>query len=268
MNDRKKKMIQTLFSKGVLVSPNTLSTLEEKELPAILSTQELVVDVTTKKTLTVADYGAYYQEKYNGLRTILTQKLTPISMSNVGQRFGMVEVIGMVREHVSGGVMIEDPTGELKVVTKERPVPGDVIGVRGVLREGMLQAEALISPDLTLPKETRRMNVTLLLTPGAQSTTHTQVVFDGISPTLTEGDGVVVLAYKGSGNPVEWLQKRHFPEQVAGPHDPLIISTVPDVLWVIGTTNTSSAYKGVTIVETDPTSRARVNMFRRTVEFE
>ncbi|MBI4021258.1 MAG: hypothetical protein HY369_03375 [Candidatus Aenigmarchaeota archaeon] len=226
--------------------------------------------------VTVQDVTSFALHKFTGIRALLLPKLAPISIGNTLRSFGSVTLIGMVREPVPGGFVLEDPTGAIAVLAADRPDPRDVVGVRGQMREGKVLLQELIYPDLPLPTGDKPA-ATLLLTPTPLAQPGHQVAagtgnLPGIAfvprvPAWVQVAGAQLLIATGAGNPQGWLKKRHLPETITSARDDYLIDRVPDILWVWAAENKASIYKGVTIVQTDPRSWARVENHTGTVTF-
>ena len=286
----KRAIVKELFKQGTLVTPGLLGTLDEKNLNAAISSPQTILDFVPEslpvtrtakpnKTLTVEDITHFYKEKYNGLKAILSQKISPTSISNVPKNFTTVSLIGMVSEHTPSGFVLEDPTGRLEVLAQDSPDPGDVVGVTGNMRDSKLHITEMLWPDIPLPKIIKTPKITLLLTQKPLQEQGTQLVCGKAdasetlipiptTPAKLTLSGLEVVVSSASGNPLEWLKKRHLPGPAISPHDFYLLQEIPDILWVIGEENKTQSYKGVTIVQTSPDSYAILDMSTRTVEFK
>jgi len=285
----KKMVVKKLFEKGVLVTPETLEGLDEKSADELAGSGQAVVGgfpekararvflPEEKEKVSVKDFGRFYMEKYDGIRGMLSERHAPVSISNSAKSFDEVFVIVMVREHTPSGFVGEDMTGSVEVVSEKRLQLGDVVGVRGHVREGRVVESETVYPDVPLPKGVRRANFSVVLT-SKRVEDGLQVVFgdgeqqDGVvyvskSPARVELNGIKILVFEGEGEPKEWLKRRHLPGGVRGPRDFFLIKDVPDVLWNVSSGNRAESYKGVTIIQTDRKSWAKVNLFTRRVEF-
>lgn len=257
----KKELVARALERGHLLAPSLLENLSPHEIGTIQG-KEIVL---TQKTVTVDDVTHYYQEKYASLKAILEKKLTPVSISNSTKTQGKATVLGMVRELTPHGFVVEDLTGGIDVVTTKKVAPKDVVGVVGTVREGKLIEDEIIYPDIPLPKGAKP-KTTIYLTPTEAR------VGDERHPLATSPDafivgGVKVLFFKGRGNPLEWLKKRHLPEDITFLTKESLITTVPDVLVVFTDENRASMYKGVVIVQIDKDSKASVVVDSGAVEF-
>ena len=122
------------------------------------------------KRLTPDDFRSYYTNRYNSLRDILLKKMDIVSINKLGGSQTGASVIGMVRERVAGGFMLEDTTGEVEVLSKDRVDEDDVLGVVGDVREGRLVQTQMIWPDVPLTKEPNTIaGMTILLADSADS---------------------------------------------------------------------------------------------------
>lgn len=285
----KKEIVQKFFEEGVLLSPTTLDKMNEEAIQEIINnnppliitalpetTAPTITYPEKKKTLTVQDIATFYQRKYEGIKKLLLPKLSPVSISNAATP-GEVALIGLVGEHTPSGFIAEDPTGRIEVVTTKKLQLGDVVGITGQAREGRIMEKDVVYPDIPLPKEVKRIKATLLLTHKKLAEQGTQLVY-GVSegrdiipilgsPAKLSLQGTEILIFEGEGIPQEWLMRRCLPERATSSEDFCLIEKVPDIFWFISTENKTESYKGVTIVQTDKQSFARVNMFTREVEF-
>lgn len=277
----KKEIVSKFFERGVLLCPDVLEkiTLETEIPPSQLVLTHLPQKPEAGKAqLTVKDVADFYREKYEGIKEMLLKRLSPTSISSAKKNFAEVSIIGMVREKSPAGFIMEDPTGEMEIVTQLPLEAGDVVGMTGLMREGRLVAEEIVYPDIPLPKQVKKVDVSISFTAERLEGEGEQVVwgegrnegnvfFISRNPAKLSVGGVEILVFEGEGNPVDWLKKRHLPGKVISPKDPFLIETVPDILWVIANERKVEIYKGVTIIKTDRKSFVRINMATQGVEF-
>ena len=183
----KQQIIRQFLEEGILVSPDALEKIDEKNADSALeqaksagtivfspgegeaSAEETNVSVRKlqrRQKFTPQDFAAYYNSRFEGLRAILEKKLGDVlSVANARRSAGQVSAIGMVREATPRGFIMEDTTGWAEVITKSEDVaPDDVIGVRGAVKEERIFAEELIWPDVPLSRSNNRPGMKILLT--------------------------------------------------------------------------------------------------------
>jgi len=268
----KKDVVNKLLERGLLVSPKTIENMNEYNVNTVKSSGLVVGSVSRSKAtvlgesgkMSVDDVTRFYKEKYEGVQKLLMKKMKPISISNISKQCSDVGIIVMVGEHTAQGFVGEDTTGSVEIVCGTRPPLKDVLGVIGDFREGRLVLKEILYPDVPLPTSQRKKKV-LTLGGGKIKWSEGVTEVSGV-PTRVSVDKVDVLVCEGSGDPQEWLVKRHLPGEVL-PENNLIITKVPDILWVLSDTNNSKLYKGVIIVHTDKQSSAVVDVGKGVVEF-
>jgi DNA polymerase II small subunit/DNA polymerase delta subunit B len=319
----KEGLVRKALEAGILLTPDLLENLDEEKLRemideakqkdrSILTERErpvkgrLVIKVrraVPKPKLVPEDFARYYRSKYEGISRLLLKKLDAVSINKVGE-YGEVSVIGMVRDPTQNGFILEDPTGEIEVISEREPARDDVIGVKGTSREGKLMEKEIVLPDVPLGNGPRKIsNLSILLTtalterakpmlqatnftlipkPGDQDLTEKekeQVITNFTNPTWvtisSQGTEINILAYSpgketGHDQAKDFLRKRHLSpdnSQVPGPEDPFLLDPVPDVLWLISPKRFAENYKGVTVVSCQAPDAATINLGTREVEF-
>ncbi|UCD06996.1 MAG: hypothetical protein JSW41_04145 [Candidatus Aenigmatarchaeota archaeon] len=306
----KKDIIKRFLKQGTLLSPGMLDKINEKNIDRFLKKRpeepktHTKIDVnirgiTKKQKLSTKDFVDYYNNKYNGIRNILMNKMKAVSVGNTKKSFSDVSVIGMVRELKSSGLVLEDPTGEIEVVlnNKKEINPDDVIGVKGFVRENKLFAKEVVFPDtpLTHPigsldakiiittnitEKTKELvkEIDLVLALNAEKT-QSNIIKTNSNPgwiTLSKnGDKVNLLVYKPENKTtieqaVRFLIKRHLSplkNRITGPEDPFLIEPIPDIFWLVSDEKGKKTYKGVTIISCGPNSAARIDLKTKEIEF-
>ncbi|UCD07861.1 MAG: hypothetical protein JSW41_02755 [Candidatus Aenigmatarchaeota archaeon] len=321
----KEEIVRRALKAGILLTPGLLETLDEKKLEemikeakqkdkAVLTEREkpskskLIIKVkrvVPKEKLKPEDFTKYYNNKYEGIKKLLLKKLDAVSINKLRESYDEISVIGMVREPTSRGFVLEDPTGEIEVISNKEPEADDVIGVKGTTREGKLMEREIILPDIPLDYKSKKIrNLTLLLTtsltdkarPLIQTTNFTlipkledetlnekekeQMITEFTNPTwiIISGpeDEMNILVYRPEEEieqkqAIDYLRKRHLSpkrNKVSGPDDYFFIGQVPDILWLISPKKFLENYKGVTIISFEAPDAARVNLGTREVEFK
>ena len=186
----KKQKVRFFLESGVLVSPKLMDKINEDNKERILqlakqsddtvltNMEETALSIRVKKIrernrLGVQDFVKYYNNKYNGIRKLLSKKMDATSVNNAKQAFSEVSVIGMVKELTPRGFVLEDPTGEISVIRKDEDKDkqdtisisvDDVIGLTGFVKEGRMFVRETILPDVSLSNKAGRIDINLLLT--------------------------------------------------------------------------------------------------------
>ncbi len=321
----KEEIVRKALEAGILLTPGLLETLNEEKLEemikeakqkdkTVLTERErptksrLIIKVkrvVPKAKLKPEDFTRYYNNKYEGIKKLLLKKLDAVSINKVGESYDEISIIGMVKEPTPRGFVLEDPTGEIEVISNKEPEADDVIGVKGTSREGKLIEKEIILPDIPLDYRSKKIKkLSLLLTTSltdkamalTQATNFTlipklgdenlnekekeQVITDFTNPTWitisTPEDEMNILVYS-PGEEIEqkqvidYLRKRHLSpkrNKILGPDDYFFIEPVPDILWLISPKKFLENYKGVTIISFEAPDAARVNLGTREVEFK
>ena len=245
------------------------------------------------------DFVRHYNNKYGALREILLKKTSAVSVNKAGGSASTVTVIGMVKELTSEGFVLEDPTGEIRIVSsqdKASIAEDDVLAASGVVRGERLFAKDIMMPDVPLTHPIGAINAEILLAEKMreQSTSNPGHELVCLPGKITAGNGnpmelpnpawidisrqgksASLLVYKpeegiGLSDAVGFLKKRYLPQKkkaAFGKEDPFLIDPVPDVFWLVSGEKGIRAYKGVTIVSCGPNSAASVNLRTREVVF-
>jgi hypothetical protein len=286
----KQAIINKFIEKGILISPDMLEKVSEKNIDAFLEKKTMVVSedrkpevdvrkIPGKKKLTPVDFTGFYLNKYNSIKNILNQKIDAVSINNT--KPGNVAIIGMVRSATPQGFVVEDQSGSMEVVTDKQPGTDDVIGLKGIVREGKLFGGEVIYPDVPLPKEIPNADMSIVLSEAPTSEDGDFVISMNDLPnpgwlTLSKaGKRFMLLAYrpKDDATPkdaVEWIKKRYLPhnrESIQGEENPFVMDPQPDILWLKGKAAESHTYKGITIISTGEKT-AKINLSTRDVEFK
>ncbi len=276
----RKGAVRELISRGEIPTPELIDRMvsgrgggkpEERGAENKRGEERIGVKVLSpekKERLSAQDFTAYYNNKYEGLREILSSKISAISINKATETFGEVGVIGMVREKTPTGYIIEDTTGSIELVQKgSNMVTGDVIGVSGQVKENRLFGNGVVLPDVSLTQKygtVKGVRITLSRKPPKkreEGTLHFHAEGNGGLPNgsrieISGGGKVRILFYSplGKAGPqecTECLKKRHLTisnKEIISPKDDFIIREVPDMLWSNSDNRFVESYKGVLII--------------------
>jgi DNA polymerase II small subunit/DNA polymerase delta subunit B len=321
----KEDIVRKALEAGIMLTPGLLETLDEKKLEEMIreakqkdktllterekpSKSKLIIKVkrvVPKAKLKPEDFTKYYNNKYEGIKKLLLKKLDAVSINKVGESYEEISVIGMVKEPTPKGFVLEDPTGEIEVISNKEPETDDVIGVKGTPREGKLIGKEIILPDIPLDYKSKKIrNLSLLLTTSLTDKTRTliqatnftlipklgdenlnekekeQTITEFTNPTWitisTPEDEMNILVYNPEEEieqkqAIDYLRKRHLSpkrNKILGLDDYFFIEPVPDILWLISPKKFLENYKGVTIISFEAPDAARIDLGTREVDFK
>ncbi len=314
----KEEIVRELLKHGILATPDVLKKIEEEGLQNFLSQVkkddsvfltldkntpqnkgDVIVDITVPekpKKLSPTDFIKYYNNRYEGLKNILLSKTTALSINKLSG-FSEVSVIGMVRELLPDGFVLEDTTGKIDVVSKKKPSIDDVINVKGLLKENKIIEKEILYPDIPLNREIDApKGMRLILTHNTNKEKLKNIKHDLVFSLTGEGDGkriftlntsparikikkngkaYSILFYKPKKHPEPkdakaMLKRRHLSptrDEITGPDDVFIIKEIPNCLWLAGKDEWSEVYKGVLIVCTSEKGFAVIDVETGGVEF-
>jgi DNA polymerase II small subunit/DNA polymerase delta subunit B len=300
------EIVRHLTQKGVIVTPEMLKKIKSGELDSLAVQTTAKPKEKAKPTLSVKikkterlsrmspkDFVSYYNTRYEGLKEILLKKMTALSI-NKARETAEASVIGMVKEKNVQGFVLEDATGDIDVISKEEVREDDVVGVRGVIREGKLFQTEMVWPDVPLNHTAQFIpDMTLLLTttidenikkimkdfnlvfmPDKHETEPTmeesnKLIANLPNPCLAtinkEGNEFNLLLYKpnrtiSAKEALELLRRRHLSpdkKEIFSKTDPYFIEPVPSLFWIISDNQHVERYKGVTIIITKKQDSAK-----------
>ncbi|MBI4019864.1 MAG: hypothetical protein HY367_00915 [Candidatus Aenigmarchaeota archaeon] len=286
----KGQIVREFLNKGVLLSRDMLESINdgnigfylEKACPEtiVLSPIKAGVHVEIwkpeiKSRLAPEDFHRHILDRYNLLRDMIAKKTAAISINTARRESGEKTIIGVVKETTSHGFVIEDPTGEMEVMSTKGVAAGDVIGVTGQVKEGLLLESGVTYPDVPMIRDYGKADLLLdvqsrenclLLTD--RNTISEKIGTIALLRIKKSGGAATILALPGSRSKEELmsiLKKRYISTH---PHQSNlgIIEPVPDVLIADSPDSFSVVYKGVLIVS--PGSKtARINLQTKEVEF-
>jgi DNA polymerase II small subunit/DNA polymerase delta subunit B len=254
-----------------------------------------VTEVISKQKFSPDDFVKYYNNKYNTLKDILLKKTGALSVNKAADSASPITVIGMVKEMTQHGFVIEDPTGEIEVVTspENNISEDDVLAVSGYVREGKLFGKEMIFPDVPLTHASGTIEARLMFseTPPKQlpqvdvlcspskivtsSGSSAELPNPAMISVTKKGKTINILVYRPAAgtelsDAVSMLKKRHLSPkrgQVFGPDDPFMIKPIPEIFWLVSASRGIKIYKGVTIISCGQKSAAVVDMATQKVGF-
>lgn len=291
------KLIRELLGKKVLLSPEILDQALGKPADELVQLSQGHIVLTSleppkarpayevrswegRERMSPADISAFYKAKFATLKKILAAKASPLSISKIGSSYADVEAIGLVRERIESGFIIEDGTGTLAVRHPAAPDIGDVVAVKGGVKEGMMFAKELLYPDIPLKRQIAKLRKTAILCSG-KTAGEADFIFSfgsgGIavqSPahiTVNAEESVRILGYRPVADITmkqaeSFLRKRHLglPEDAGCLSQGHVIEDAPEVLWITSPRNEKAIYKGVLIVLSED---VKIDLFSKEVEF-
>ncbi|MCD6477709.1 MAG: hypothetical protein J7K87_01775 [Candidatus Aenigmarchaeota archaeon] len=170
------ELVKEFLNKGILLSPNVINEIKKDDIDEIISkigsndvvlTKELynffkrgpTVNVIfeykkNKRLRKITDFLEFYNNRLNFLRDVLKEKMklkdiTSINKLGYGTKAAL---IGMIRDVEDNGFRIEDTTGSIFCLSKEKVLEDEVIGVKGeVVKNGFL-VEKIYYPDIPLDR--------------------------------------------------------------------------------------------------------------------
>jgi hypothetical protein len=262
---------------------------EPKEEPIKETTSDIEVILNehkTKNKLTTKDFVEFYNNKYEGVKELLLGKMKAVSINNTSKSFSEVSVIGMIKEKIPQGFVLEDPTGSVIVVSNEAGLSeDDVIGVTGIVREGKMMASKIVYPDIPLSRKLGSIETEIILTTKLTEKLNSEYIFTSNSDQKNRDNLYVIKTnpcrvfmkrnensimilkcdYPNEIDPEEatqWLKKRHLSHSRKLDHNnnELLIKDIPDVLWINSKSKWTKNHKGVIIVSLTENDAARINL--------
>lgn len=294
----RKEIVKRFFENGILVTPRILDEVTDENIEEIIlkykqkpkkvikklkenHTVEIKYPKERKK-LKVNDYLELYKERLNSLKGILMRKMEVVSINNIKPNSNSISLIGMVKETNEKGVVIEDQTGEIVVVFKEKKGVSvdDVVGIRGSSRGKDVFCEELVYPEIPMPKTTKTSDMKLIFTTEIPKNIekNDMVFFFGGAPEVggihviekvpakidTNNLKMLVLDENktlNEKNITEFLKKRYIPgsDVIKYEKNPLLLEEVPDFIIIRGDREWSRIYKGVTVISFKDTVKIDMN---------
>ncbi|MFH1978193.1 MAG: hypothetical protein ABIJ92_02620 [Candidatus Aenigmatarchaeota archaeon] len=298
----KKEVVAKLLEKGVLVSPGMLTNIDENNISGYMRTKSVVVtepeehkterikiEINTpeiKPKLDVQDVVNYYNVIYNNIHTVLEKKVDATSINKIGGTSSEVSIIGMIKEKTSHGFIIDDPTGEIEVVSNDPVESNTVIGVIGIVRENKLIQKKMVLPDLPLPQKTDTMNIILGLTAEKKSVKADTILTFTDEDVKEENEHKIdskysqvlvskgrtkmkIIVYKPDENVNEeeatLFLKRRLITTNNKINNQILIENAPHIFWLVQNQDWNKIYKGVNIISTSKTVTVDLSSWK--VEF-
>ncbi|MCK4531660.1 MAG: hypothetical protein KAT94_02230 [Candidatus Aenigmarchaeota archaeon] len=282
----KKEIIGMFLDRGVLLSPEDLEKINEKNYMQILESKsgvtkkkEHAVNEPVRGKISTEEFIKICNRKFEFLRETLLKKIEAVSINKGRKVFSEVAIIGRVKELTGRGFVIEDVTGETEVVTENKEVnAGDVLGMRGFFKENRFFLEQTTWPDIPLDNSPKPIQTKITLTmkakenmegfiisPNAEKSENVITGFEkfGMIKTTKEGKDTRIIAYSPSkeineDDAVKILKKRIIPEEGILEN---LITEIPDIFWLFNNKrNWTRNYKGVVIISSDENSFAEYGM--------
>jgi hypothetical protein len=304
----KQSLVREFLKKGMLISPSALEEMEKDRAKSeihpkgagscvVLGEKKKGIRCTIKGTaaqkgsMTPEDAIRSYRERFEKLRGLMLRKTDAVSVKNAAKENSKISVIGMVREESEGSFILEDTTGMITVKSSTKVLPDDVVSATGWVRDGVLIAENLSYPDISISHDVGSASGSLLLsfaqvpgTGGADVMITPDTLKDAYgekhlqAPTWAfiedaSGAAVSVFIYihegpADKGLALSWLRRRVVgdPRPYAQGSTP-ILDKEPDIFWIVGKNEPwSTNYKGVTIISFGKGRQALVDLRTRNVD--
>jgi hypothetical protein len=319
----RKIAVKRFFDEGILISPTILDGVSENNIDNVIRTAKernmkfignlsflsapspktegidpshgievILTEPPEKKKLSPKDFADFYKSKYEGIRELLLKKTQAVSISNIKSTFSDATAIGMIKEMNPQGFVLEDPTGEIVVSSKEAGLAeNDVVAVTGFVREGRLIESKVLYPDVQLSRKICSIGARIILAPKISEKTTGDHILTTDSSRKPDGKTTVIrsspawveirkddekirlvhVSVDSEVTPDEataWLKKRHLPHEkmIRSPENPFLLRDIPDILWVISKSRWTKIYKGVTIISITQNDAAIVNLENKEIE--
>lgn len=294
-------MIKEAFDRGFLVSPDAVGVLESNPSAFDLVPQGTLV--ITRKMLVrrepnftvdfqhthsqnerkIENLVDFYSNRLSFLRPEIEKKSNQknlVSVKNVGSTGDSVTIIGMVRELIDGGFVIDDGTGSIEVLSDKKVLEDIVLGAEGKMSNGRLSASNLIFPDIPASKmktSKGRILISRGMIPKDSLEGVTHIILDSPSgpvpsepdviisrgsvkqdnafqismPSRIDINGIKILVFESSLTQeaaITALRSRHLNPTQFFDGDPLLLKDVPDIAVCMSDSPIFANYKGVTLV--------------------
>jgi hypothetical protein len=240
-----------------------------------------VIRPEKKKRASVYDFTNMYKKRYEILRDIILKKTQAISINKVPSVSSEICVIGVVKETGERSFVIEDTTGSIEVVAETSSIEtDDIIGVKGIPRDGKLIPKEIVFPDISLANKPATANVDIILN---QDKEHRAVTAAQNKAVMTadiewilikSGDQETLLLFYGEQKTMNkneatlLLRKRSLPYKIDRIQE-TTIEQAPNIFWLASNdANWKENYKGVVIISTDNASSAEYNPAKDRIIFK
>ncbi len=302
----KQEIVRKLLSRGIMVAPETLEKMKGTETDEILAekyeaaaggtetggSRKLKCTLRTPETqerMTPDDAIRRNAQRFERLKSIFLGKTDAVSIRNLGRTTAKICIVGQVREKKQDGFLLEDTTGEIRVKTRENAETGDVIAVKGWIRENVLFADETVYPDIPIKREINVMDGSVLLasergiddvpadvmlTPDTLSGVGKERRMPNPAWVFLENGGtrVTLLVYRTAESldkekALLWLRRRYIgTENGPLPNNDRVLDNVPDILWLISENEPWTVnYKGVTVISFGRRKKSLVDLKTRKV---
>lgn len=220
-----------------------------------------------RKTFSIQEITALYSERYRFLSSIIADKINPVSIDKL--REGRAEIIGIVREGE-----IEDLTGAVEYRGAALH-EDEVVGAKGVFKNGVFEIEEVIYPDIPLSNSPRYAEKTFLvcISDGraesfAKVKNAFHIQFNAYSLVIINGLKILHSPpFSTEKEVMQALRRRHLsPTAKTLSHENLfLLKEIPDIVYAVGP-NFTVNYKGVTFVSAEQEKAALIDLSTRAVE--
>jgi hypothetical protein len=290
----RKRIIRTFLERGILLSPEELAKINENNYTEFLEKHEkkgrpepgkeksktTVTSGKPAEKITVDDFIKNHTENYEFLKGILLKKTDAVSINKGRKIFHEVSIIGRAKEVAEREFILEDVTGETRVVPdrKEPVSEGDVIALVGFFKENSFFPKSILWPDIPLDKTPEKIEGIKIVLSSKPIEDKDRLVInhdDGLpNPRQVSlernGKNMTILLFRpaekiNDQNATKILKSRAIGKD-ATPGN--IIRQVPAVFWVVDNDeNWTRNYRGVVIISTDRESFAEYDTSSNEVVF-
>lgn len=128
---------------------------ESKTLRILNETKE------KKNKFKIPDLVDHYNKRFNILKEILKKRIKDKNLISINKlsSYGLEgTLIGMIREIRDNSVFIEDNTSSIEVITDEKLVEDEVIGVKGKMKKEKFLAEEIYYPGLSFKRNINKLD--------------------------------------------------------------------------------------------------------------
>jgi hypothetical protein len=303
----KQEIVRKLLSRGIMVAPETLEKMKGTETDESLAKKYEAaaggIDTTDKgklkctlrapeaqERITPDDAVRRNAQRFERLKSIFLGRTDAVSIRNLGRTTAKICIVGQVRENKRDGFMLEDTTGEIAVKAQEKAETGDVIAVKGWIRENVLFADDIVYPDIPINREINVMDGSVLLasergiddvpadvtlTPDTLSGSGKERRMPNPAWVFLERGGakITLLIYRTAESidrekALSWLRRRYIgTEKGPLPNNDMVLDHVPDILWLISENEPWTVnYKGVTVISFGRRKKSLVDLKTRKVQ--
>ncbi len=286
-------ILQEIMKEGALIEPKAaekISGMREaeqaevlervrKEKPLVIGADffQNIVEVAeageTKK-FSVQESVARLNSYFSALQSVFEKKNRAVSIINASGNSGSASVIGLVKNILPDGFVLEDQTGEIKIISKIQAEEDDVIMVSGrvygksIYADSVEFPEVLEKPERKSPKKCEIVfgriseGADYSITFGGEFSIGKKSLVVGKNPAMLKINNISVLINPAIAKipPLQILKKRRLPGRL------FAIAEAPDIFLTRSSENFSGNYKGTGVVAIDEKSVARINLKTREVE--